>query len=55
MKKNNLEESVFLYHILMEVLLALSYSRDIPSDRIERIDYLLLQFKAKYIDKSTQK
>jgi hypothetical protein len=53
MKKNN--EITSLYHILVEMLLALSYSRDIPHDWIARIDWLMIQFKAKYLDKSAQK
>jgi hypothetical protein len=53
MKKNN--GIVSLYHILVEMLLALSYSRDIPHDRIARLDWLMIQFKAKYLDKSAQK
>jgi len=53
MKKNN--DLISMYHILVEMLCALSYSHDIPHDRIARIDWLLIQFRAKYIDKSDQK
>jgi hypothetical protein len=53
MTKNNPIDSS--YHILVEILLALSYCRDIPANRIERIDYLLTEFRKKYLDKSTQK